>query len=99
MNFLAKLLTFLRQAYSDDGTPSSSRLLTSFLALVCSGVLVLVADHLVRITDNAQLAIWLSNLPYVIGALVFFFTAPYGVNRGSTSITDVLNIFKGKKNE
>jgi hypothetical protein len=85
--------------YSDNGNGSSSRVLSTILAIVSSYILIEVFDHIIKITDVVILNSWLAAIPLIISALVLFFTAPYGVNRASGSITDILNILKGKKNE
>lgn len=89
--------TFLKAVYSDDGVPSSSRILTFILAMVSSGILWRVFTHIIAITDIGIISAWLGNLPIIISALVLFFTAPYGVNKGSGAITDLVNIIKGKQ--
>lgn len=99
MNFLSKFCAFFQSVYSDNGNGSSSRVLSTILAIVSSYILIEVFDHIIKITDVVILNSWLAAIPLIISALVLFFTAPYGVNRASGSITDILNILKGKKNE
>ena len=93
-NFLDQLFSFLKAVYSDDGSPSSSRILTTILALVSSKILYQVFQHIIAITDIGIISAWLGNLPLIISALVLFFSAPYGVNKGSSALTDVMNVFK-----
>jgi len=95
-NFLDQLFRFVRDAYSDNGNPSSSRILTFILALVSSKVVLNVFNHIIALSDAAALATWLGALPLIISALVLFFTAPYGVNVGSGTVSDLLNTLKGK---
>ena len=95
--FFKEFLLFWRSVYSEpDGSGSSSRILTFILALVASTILVIITLHLIHITDVALLTAWLASLPLIIAALVAFFTAPYGVNKGSGSFTDIVSILKGK---
>lgn len=97
--FCCQLFTFLKGVYSEsDGTPSSSRILSLILALVASFVLIVVTLHIIKIQDLSILTVWLSSLPLLISSLVLFFTAPYGVNKGSGSISDLLSLFKKKDN-
>ena len=99
-NFFTQLMLFLRSTYSEaDGNGSSSRILTTILALVSCGVIWIIVQHLIHITDVAVLTAWLTSFPIIIGALVLFFTAPYGVNKGSGSMTDIINILKGKNGQ
>ena len=95
-NFLDQLFSFVRAAYSDNGQPSSSRILTFILAIVSSKILLKIAVHVIAITDPVALASWLGALPLLISALVLFFTAPYGVNVGSGTVSDLINTLKGK---
>lgn len=98
-NFLDQLFLFLKGVYSDNGNPSSSRVLTCILALVSCKILVSVFNHVITLTDTTALVSWLGALPLIISALVLFFTAPYGVNVGSGTVSDLLNVLKGKNNQ
>ena len=99
-NFFTQLALFIKSVFSEpDGTGSSSRVLTFILATVASAVLWVITGHIIKITDAAILTAWLTSLPIIIGALVLFFTAPYGVNKGSGSVTDIVSIIKGKKDQ
>ena len=95
-NFLDQLFLFIKAVYSDNGNPSSSRVLTCVLAVVSAKILLSVFAHVVAISDVAQLMAWLGALPLIISALVLFFTAPYGVNVGSGTVSDLLSVLKGK---
>ena len=96
-NFFTALTVFIRSVFSEpDGTGSLSRILTFLLSIVACGVLWKVIQHITQITDVQALMAWLGSLPLIVSALVLFFTAPYGVNKGTTSISDVINSFKNK---
>ena len=97
MEFFRNFFIWLRSTFSEtDGTGSSSRVLTFLLALFSCGVLWVFAEHIVKLTDVAILTAWLSSFPIIVTSLVLFFTAPYGVNKGSGSISDFLNMLKRK---
>lgn len=98
-NFLDQLFSFFRDVYSDNGRPSSSRVLTSYLAIISSVLLWKVFDHIIKLTDQAMTVAWLGSLPLIISALVLFFTAPYGVNVGSGTVTDLISVLKGKNQQ
>jgi len=94
---LKAFFSYIKSVYSEpDGTGSSSRILTTILAFVSAGVVCVITGHLVKITDVAILTAWLTSFPIVISALVLLFTAPYGVNKGSGSISDILSSFKNR---
>lgn len=88
------LVGFLRGVFSDGDIPSSSRILTFSL---CIGTFVLLAclvHHVCTIKDTAALALWLTALPLLIGSLIGFAAAPYAINRGSGTVTDILSSLK-----
>jgi hypothetical protein len=98
--YFLSFFSFIKSVYSEaDGSGSSSRILTTILALVCCGVLCVIVGHLIHITDVAILTAWLTSFPIIVGALALFFMAPYGINKGSGSFTDIANIVRGKKND
>lgn len=66
-------LDFVKKAFSDDGTPSSSRLLTLFHSLVASGCLIFVVVKNHTLPDGT-----------ILGGLGAFSTAHYLVNRATT---------------
>ena len=68
------MLTFLKGAFSDNGTPSSSRLLTALHSLVACGVLVAVVQHTRAVPDATALA-----------GLGAFAGVHYAVNRMTTA--------------
>jgi hypothetical protein len=73
-----------------DGTGSSARVLTLALAGLVGCILLKLIDYLCRITDPVALGVWLGALPVLMGALVAVFLAPYGVNKASNSLSDIV---------
>lgn len=73
---LAKVSPFLAKAFSDNGSPSSSRLLTLLHSLVASGVLIYSVVH----TPNHPLPDGMT-----LTGLGAFATAHYAVNRTTTA--------------
>lgn len=65
---------FLKAAFSDNGTPSSSRLLTAVHSVVGCGVLVAVVAHTRTLPDAATMA-----------GLGAFVSVHYAVNRVTTA--------------
>lgn len=88
---LASISSFVRGVFSDGDVPSSSRILTFALSVGTFVLLAYVIRHVCAIKDTAALALWLTSLPIVIGALIGFSAAPYAINRGSGTVTDILS--------
>lgn len=85
---------FLRKAFSENDSPSSSRILTFVLS---TGSLTLIAGVLWHLHNcpTDKLAVWLPNLPLLIGALTGFSAAPYALSKGGSTLSDC---FKRKEN-
>lgn len=88
-------LSFLQGAFSDNSEPSSSRLIMGMLSLVVSGILCGLFYHLARVTDLAQLSLWLASTPILIASLIALMVAPYTINRFAGNVTDM--VAAGKK--
>jgi len=73
-NGLKKISPFLGKAFSDNGSPSSSRVLTLLHSLVACGVLAFVAVKTRTIPDGMTLT-----------GLGAFSTAHYAVNRATNA--------------
>jgi hypothetical protein len=86
--------SFLQQVFSDKGMPSSSRILTFLLAIGCFTLLAVFVHHMIRVTDSATLGVWLSSLPAIVFALIAFVNAPYLINKGGGTLSDVASVFK-----
>lgn len=86
--------TFVSGVFSDGDVPSSSRVLSFILAMATVGILIGVFRHVCLIKDTTALGMWLANIPMIIAALVGLISAPYLINRGSASITDIFTAFK-----
>ncbi len=71
---LSLLLPFLKQVFSDNGSPSASRLLTLLHSLVTCACLIYVTIHNHAIPDGMTLT-----------GLGAFATAPYAINRASVA--------------
>lgn len=73
------LASFIKGVYSDNGQPSSSRVLGHILSVGSLGILAAIVHHMTTV-DAAKLQIWISNLPIIIGSLTAFSTSPYAIN-------------------
>lgn len=85
---------FAQRVFSDGGEPSSSRILTCLLAIGCFTVLWLLVRHICKVQDNAALGLWLAALPAIIFALIAFVNAPYLINRGAGTLSDLASVAK-----
>ena len=77
---LSKVWSFISQAYSENGVPSSSRITSSWLSFSSMALLWFIFRHMMGQPVD-KLAVWMGNLPMVIGALATFSTAPYGIGK------------------
>ena len=80
-------LTFIKQAFCENGTPSSSRLISGWLSVSCMALLWFIVRHMFFVEDAGKLGIWVNGLPYIIGAMAVWATSPYGVNKIGSTIT------------
>ena len=78
-----------------DGTGSSSRTLMLCLAGLVGGILWKLFDHITKITDPVALGVWLGAVPVVVASLISVFLAPYGVNKGGSTLSDIVGSFTG----
>jgi len=71
---LSPLVQYCKLAFSDSGSPSSSRMLSLFHSLVACGTLIYVSVHNHALPDGATLT-----------GLGAFVTAPYAINRATNA--------------
>ena len=88
--------SYWKRVFSDDGEPSSSRILTVILSCGSLGLLTAIITHLIRLHDPAQLSLWLTAMPGLILGLVGMSAAPYATNRASGSISEILSNLRNK---
>jgi hypothetical protein len=79
MNYFDGFVQFLKAAFSDNGTPSSSRVISGWLCISSMALIWFIVRHMVYMTAD-KLAIVVGALPYIIAALAGFTVAPYGIN-------------------
>lgn len=80
---LNKVWAFLGKAFSDNGQPSSSRIISAWLSVSSMSLIWWIAHHMMQQPVD-KLQVWMANMPLFIGALATFSTAPYGISRLST---------------
>lgn len=71
---------FIKDAFCDNGSPSSSRLLSTWLSVSSMALIWFIVRHMMFL-PVASLQVWIGGLPMVIGALATFAASPYGINR------------------
>jgi hypothetical protein len=92
------MFKWLSAAFSDNGNPSSTRLLMGFFSLFTVGIIWKILSHLLKLSEASNgviLAIWLSNLPLIITALCALIALPYSVSRGASAISDLASMARG----
>ena len=75
----AEFIGYIKQAFSEKGEPSSSRLISGWLSVSSMALIWYIVRHAFTLPVESAQA-WIGGLPYVIGALAGFTVAPYGVN-------------------
>lgn len=78
--WVVKFGTFIKDALSDNGSPSSSRILSAWLSVSSMALIWWMVRHMMSL-PVATLGVWMGGLPMVIGALATFAASPYGINR------------------
>jgi hypothetical protein len=77
---LERIWTFLGKAFSENGTPSSARITSTWLSLSSMSLLWFIFHHMMQQPVD-KLAVWMGNLPLIIGSLATFSVAPYTVGK------------------
>ena len=72
---------FIEKAFSENGTPSSSRILSCWLSVSSMALIWFIVRHAFYACDAAALNAWLTALPYIILALASFAVSPYGLTK------------------
>lgn len=71
---------FLARAFSENGEPSSSRLISAWLSVSSMALLWSIVKHMMG-QPVEKLQVWIGGLPLVIGSLATFAVSPYGVTK------------------
>jgi hypothetical protein len=74
------LLSFVARAFSENGQPSSSRLLSAWLSVSSMALIWFIVRHMQGLPVE-KLQAWVGGLPLIIGALATFAVSPYGVTK------------------
>jgi hypothetical protein len=89
MSILNTTLTWLGRAFSENGQPSSSRIVSAWLSVSSMALIWFIIRHMMSQPVD-KVAVWIGNLPLVIGSLATFSTAPYGIGK-------IVSAFKSDK--
>lgn len=92
---LAKFLKWLRGVLSEsDGSPSSTRVLLFSFSAFSMWLIWRCFFHIFQLTDVTQITVWLSSMPYLIAALMGLITLPYGINKGTATLANIVSAAK-----
>jgi hypothetical protein len=53
--------------------------------------------HIFQLHDVTQVSIWLANMPMLIASLIGLIALPYGINKGSSTFSDIANMMTAAK--
>lgn len=76
----SKTCSWLSKAFSENGQPSSSRIISAWLSVSSMALIWFIIRHMMSQPVD-KLSVWIGNLPLVIGSLATFSTAPYGIGK------------------
>jgi len=79
---------FIVDALSEDGEPSCGWILTVWLSFSSMSLIWWMVTRMMKLPPS-QLQIWISGLPFVIGALAALSASPYAVNKGASTVSDI----------
>jgi len=72
---------FLREAFSENGVPSSSRILSAWLSFSSMALIWFIVRHAFYIDDREKLITWVGGIPAIVYALAAFAVSPYGLTK------------------
>jgi hypothetical protein len=73
--------TFIIAAFSENGSPSSSRVLSAWLSVSSMALIWFMVRHAFYLSDPGKLLTWVGGLPAIIYALATFAVSPYGLTK------------------
>ena len=77
---IKEAISWVSKAFSENGTPSSARIISGWLSLTSMSLIWWVIHHMMwQPLDKLQ--VWIGGLPAIILALASFSVAPYGVGK------------------
>jgi hypothetical protein len=91
--------TFVVAAFSDAGSPSSSRVVSALLAVWSMGLIAWAIHHIMKLEDVARIMAWIGGLPQIILALAAFAAAPYGLNQMKNAVAALRSANKGRDDD
>jgi hypothetical protein len=77
--FWYKVILFIVAAFSENGQPSSARVLSTALSVWSMGLIAFMIRHAFYRPDPTTLKAWLSSMPVIIYSLAVFSVSPYGL--------------------
>lgn len=80
MSLWERTISFLGKAFSENGQPSSSRLVGFWLSISSMALIWFMVRHMMS-QPLDKLQVWVGGLPIIIGALATFSISPYGVSK------------------
>ena len=91
MKKLNSLLNWIRELLSDNGDPSSTRVLMFIFSFFTMHLIWRCFYHIYQLTDLAIIGIWLANMPLLITSCMGLISLPYALSKGTSAITGIAN--------
>lgn len=83
---MQKIIAFLVAALSENGSPSSSRILSAALSISSMSLIAWCLHHAMRL-DKESAMVWVGGMPALIYALAAFAVSPYTVAKLGQTIS------------
>jgi len=95
IGFLHKVVRFIARAFSENGEPSSARILSGWLSVSSMALIWFIVRHAFYTDNQEKLMTWVGGLPAIIYALAAFAISPFGLAK----ISSIWNKDKDKDGE
>ena len=77
---MSKVWAWLGKAFSENGEPSASRIISAWLSVSSMALIWWMAKNAMS-QPVEKLQVWVGGMPMIIGALATFAVSPYGVSK------------------
>lgn len=89
-----RIKDFVAKAFSENGSPSSSRLISAWLSVSSMALIWYCVRHAMQLEKEAAM-VWVGGLPALIYALAAFAVSPYTVAKLGQTISSFRDKVKG----
>jgi hypothetical protein len=84
LGLIHKIIKFFAAAFSENGEPSSARILSGWLSVSSMALIWFMVRHAFYTNDFSKLEVWVGGMPAIIYALAAFAISPFGLAKISS---------------